>query len=84
MGIPPIRPENEQPIKQWFDVGNHGPALREDLQQAAVHLRAGQRVRQEAGGSSPSLSLALPSAAYQGDTAAARITPSHHSGSTSE
>lgn len=52
MRVPPIRPENEQPIKEWFDVGNHRPALREDLQQAAMHLRAGQRMRQEAGWSS--------------------------------
>ena len=49
MGVPPIRPENEQPVKEWLNVGYHGTALREYLQQAAMHLKAGQRVRQEAG-----------------------------------
>lgn len=42
MWIPSVRPENEQPVKEWLDVGYHWPTLREDLQQAAMHLGAGQ------------------------------------------
>lgn len=49
MGVPPVRPENEQPVKEWLNVGYHRPALREDLQQAAMHLRADQRLREETG-----------------------------------
>lgn len=50
MGVPPVRPENEQPVKEWLDVGYHRAALRKDLQQATVHLRAGQRVGVGGGG----------------------------------
>lgn len=42
MWVPSVRPENEQPVKEWLDVGYHWPTLREDLQQAAMHLGAGQ------------------------------------------
>lgn len=38
MGVLLIRPENEQPIKEWLYVGYHRPVLREDLQQASMHL----------------------------------------------
>lgn len=38
MGVPSIRPENEQPVKERLDVGYHRPALRKDLQQATMHL----------------------------------------------
>ena len=42
MWVPSVRPENEQPVKEWLDVGYHWPTLGEDLQQAAMHLGAGQ------------------------------------------
>lgn len=61
MGVPPIRPENEQPVKEWLDVGYHRPALWEYLQQAAMHLRAFEN---EAGGP-----LVLPRAALSPYTA---------------
>lgn len=69
MGVPPIRPENEQPVEEGLNVGYHGPALREYLQQAAMHLRAGQRMRQEAGQHclEPRLPLhSQPTRAHQG------------------
>lgn len=53
MRVPPVRPENEQPVKEWLNVGYHRPALREDLQQAAMHLNAGQRMRKVVGGHCP-------------------------------
>lgn len=42
MWVPSVRPKNEQPVKEWLDVGYHWPTLREDLQQATMHLGAGQ------------------------------------------
>jgi hypothetical protein len=45
MGVPSVRPENEQPVKEWLNVGYNRPTLRKDLQQATMHLGAGQRMR---------------------------------------
>lgn len=45
MRVPSVRPENEQSVKEWLNVGYHRPALREDLQQATMHLGTGQKMR---------------------------------------
>lgn len=70
MWVPSVRPENEQPVKEWLDVGYHWPTLREDLQQAAMHLRAGQMRLP------PYTAPTRPA----GGAAPAHIPPSHHSG----
>lgn len=42
MGVSPVGPEDEQPVKERLDVGHNGPALGEYLQEATMHLRTGR------------------------------------------
>lgn len=76
MWVPSVRPENEQPVKEWLDVGYHWPTLREDLQQASMHLGAGQiRLLVKPVASALYCTMHPP-----GGAAPAHITCSYHSG----